>query len=119
MENTQKETININFQNEVQIANVWIIPNIAENRNTFLWGYATVEKSALDRNYRIPIIKSSNDEYLLYMIDIDEMYYESGPIILYADYKITVTKKKFKVKVSILNASGKKIFEKEIFNAAL
>lgn len=117
--NTPVETINIHFRNEVQEADAWIIPNTEENRGTSLWGTATVAKSTPGTEYTARVTRSETDEYLLYMIDVGGMYYDSGAITLLEDYTVTISEAEDEVQLAIADAAGETIFKKSIFKAAL
>jgi len=119
MDNTPKETIGITFINEVEEADVWIIPNTEENRSTSLWGTATVAKSLPGTEYGAELTKSENDEYLLYMIDVGEMYYEAGAITLLQGYTVTISEEGYETEILIADAEGKIVLKKSIFRAAL
>lgn len=118
-DNTLMETIRITFRNEGQEADVWIIPNTEENRKTTLWGTASVAKSTPGAEYTVNVTKSESDEYLLYMIDTEEMYYESGAITLLNDYKVTVSQMEENTQLVISDVTGKTVFKKFVFKAAL
>ena len=53
------------------------------------------------------------------MIDTEEMYYESGVITLLDDYKITVSQMEENTQLVIADVTGKTVFKKFVFKAAL
>ena len=84
------ETIEIGYVNEISTADVWIIPDIEENHKTSLWGTAALKGAEPEKEYSADIVKSSDDRYLLRMIDVDELYYESGSFTLLEGYSLLI-----------------------------
>ena len=89
-EQTEMEKPNpqtVTFVNGVQDADVWILPQTAENLKTTLWGTATASKVQTGESREAPLCEPGDDGlYLLRMIDTDHFYYSVNGITLQAGW---------------------------------
>ena len=81
----------VTFINEVQEAQIWILPQTEENLKTSLWGTATFnlregEQAVLDLE-----AAGGPGIYIFRVIDADEGYYEANDIYLEDGYTLRFT----------------------------
>ena len=76
----------VTFVNEIQEASHWFLPDTEENRKKSLWGEASVAAvSGLKTNQATEIViegTEESDQYLLRMIDTDQIYYAFDSLVL-------------------------------------
>ena len=77
MGKTSNEPITVSFVDSVENADVWLIPDTEKNRKTSVWGTASIKNAEQEKEYSVSISKNPGDMYLLRMIDIRHIYYES------------------------------------------
>lgn len=114
-----KETIRFTFTNEIEQADVWIIPDTEENHKTSVWGTATVRGALPGTAYSVEAEKSENGEYLLRMIDTEGMYYESKAFSLADDFAVIIRSADWEAELEIIDAEGNTVFTGAVFAAAL
>ena len=85
-----EDTVKAGFVNEITTANVWIIADTETNRKTTLWGTATLSEAEPGKEYSVDIKKSADDHYLIRMIDIDGLYYDSESFEIKDGYSLLV-----------------------------
>ena len=81
------EEVFITFRNEVETADVWLLPQTEENLHTSLWGTATLPQLSTGAEQRVSLTALGGPGvYLMRAIDVDEMFYDAGDISLEAGY---------------------------------
>lgn len=113
------EVVNFTFTNEVEGGDVWILPNTKENRETSLWGKATVPKAEKGIAYPVFVNRDTHDEYLFRMIDRGDIFYDGGVLMLYKNQAITLVKGEEGITIIVTDSSGNIQIKKAVFNAAL
>ena len=91
---TETETADsrtVTFVNDVQDADVWILPQTQENLKTTLWGTATISKVKTGESRVSPLCQPGEDGlYLFRMIDTDRFYYSVNGVVLKADWTMQI-----------------------------
>ncbi len=89
----KEKSISVEVLNELNEADIWIIPDNEENRKTTVWGKATVSGIKLNEKEVFTItIQDSIESFIINVIDIDKMYYSSNDVKLLDGYKLTLKK---------------------------
>lgn len=115
-------SVNISFQNEVEQADVWILPQTEENLKTSLWG--TPSAGALGVGEKAELCLT-NPEYaeawLVRIIDKDQAYYSAQDLTLEDGYTVVFKSEgsKFEAVIEVLDESGAVIFTAEAFTGVL
>ena len=115
-------TVSITFQNEVEEADVWLLPQTEENLKTSLWG--TPSAGALEKGASTELTLT-NPEYaeawLVRIIDRDKAYYSAQDLQL-EDGDTVVFKSegsKFDAVIEVHDASGAVFFSAKAFTGVL
>ena len=102
-------------------ADIWLIPNTEENRKTALWGTASIKNAEQEKEYSVEIPKNPGYMYLLQMIVVRHIYYDSKAIRLGDGYSLLLYRDKENedVRLVIYDEAGEKISDESVFNAVL
>ena len=84
------EEVFITFRNEVETADIWLLPQTEENLHSSLWGTATLAKLPTGAEQRVSLT-SGPGLYLMRAIDVDEMFYDVGGVELEAGYVLRLS----------------------------
>lgn len=88
---TSDVTAAVTIRNGVTEADVWLLPDTAENRSTSLWGTATEAKVKTEESRKAALPEPGDDgRYLLRMIDTDGMYYSADGLTLANGWQIEI-----------------------------
>ena len=91
MQNTNKIVGNVTFINEVNDADVWILPQTEENLKTTVWGTATVSQVKTGESRKTPLCEPSEDGlYIFRMIDTDHFYYSANGLTIEAGWTVKI-----------------------------
>ncbi len=109
------------FINEVNDADVWILPQTGENLKTTVWRTPTISKAKSGESRHAPLYDAEDDGlYILRMIDTDGYFYAADGIKLEPGWTIKVTGNDFEsVTVEITDEKGALIKTYEAFTARL
>ena len=81
----------VTFINEVNEADVWILPKTEKNLKTTVWGAPTVSKVKKGESRPAPLCEPGNDGlYMFRMIDTDSFFYSANDIILEAGWTLRI-----------------------------
>ncbi|MCR5636864.1 MAG: hypothetical protein K6F76_06805 [Clostridiales bacterium] len=79
------------FINEVNDADVWILPQTGENLKTTVWGTPTISKAKTGESRHAPLYDAEDDGlYILRMIDTDGCFYAADGIKLEPGWTIEI-----------------------------
>ena len=82
----------VTFISGADEADVWILPDTAENRSTTVWGKAMISKLSSGGSERVSIGEpGENGGYIIRVIDGDGMYYSAGFVLLSEGDSIKMT----------------------------
>ena len=115
-------TVSVTFQNEVEEADVWLLPQTEENLKTSLWG--TPSAGALEKGASAELTLT-NPEYaeawLVRIIDRNKAYYSAQDLKLEDGYTVVFKSEgsKFDAVIEVHDASGAVIFSAEAFTGIL
>lgn len=115
-------TVSITFQNEVEEADVWLLPQTEENLKTTLWG--TPSAGALEKGESAELTLT-NPEYaetwLVRIIDRDKAYYSAQDLKLEDGYTLVFKSEdsKFDAVIEVHDASGNLVFSAKAFTGVL
>ncbi len=106
---TERETMRVTFVNEVQTADVWILPQTEENVKSSLWGTATIGKLDAGAQREVGIDETDGAEaYIIRIIDDEHAYYAVKDVLLGDGYSIRfqTADKKYDAVIEIVDADG-------------
>ena len=115
-------TVSVSFQNEVEEADVWLLPQTEENLKTSLWG--TPSAGALEKGESAELTLT-NPEYaeawLVRIIDQDKAYYSARDLKLEDGYTVVFKSEgsKFDAVIEVHDASGAVFFSAKAFTGTL
>ena len=115
-------TVSISFQNEVEEADVWLLPQTEGNLKTSLWG--TPSAGALEKGESAELTLT-NPEYaetwLVRIIDHEKAYYSARDLKLEDGYTVIFKSEgsKFDAVIEVHDASGVVVFSAEAFTGVL
>lgn len=114
-------TIEITVLNQINTADIWVIPDIEKNRKTTVWGTATLSKLDVETSTVAYISESSDGMYLIRMIDENQMFYSADAVQLENNQSIVI-REDAESRIAIIevyDAQGTKISEYEMFAGRL
>ena len=115
-------TVSVSFQNEVEEADVWLLPQTEENLKTSLWG--TPSAGALGKGASAELTLT-NPEYaeawLVRIIDRNKAYYSAQDLKLEDGYTVVFKSEgsKFNAVIEVHDATGNLVFSAEAFTCVL
>ena len=115
-------TVSVSFQNEVEEADVWLLPQTEENLKTSLWG--TPSAGALGKGASVELTLTNPEfaeTWLLRIIDRDKAYYSAKDLKLEDGYTLVFKSEgsKFDAVIEVHDASGNLVFSAEAFTGVL
>lgn len=116
-ETTSEKTISVTFVNDVEEADIWIMPHTQENLKTSLWGTATISKLNAGEKQTVSIGESEDEKYIVRIIDKDKAYYSASEMILETGYTVQfkTDDSKYEAAIVSLDQNGKEIASKKAF----
>ncbi len=114
--------VDVTFVNQVETADVWILPQTEENLKTSLWGTATIGALAKGEQEAVRVIEGYDGEpFMLRVIDEDHALYSANDLELQDGYTIVFKSEvsKFDAVVQVLDGDGQVVFTKEAFTGVL
>ena len=112
----------ITFRNEVETADIWLLPQTEENRHSSLWGTATLSELATGAESQVSLTALGGPgTYILLAIDVEEMYYEASDVELAAGYTLRLSESDdpWTVTLDVTDASGAQVASYSVFAARL
>ena len=115
-------TVSVSFQNEVEEADVWLLPQTEENRKTSLWG--TPSTGALGKGELAELTLTNPgyaEAWLVRIIDRNKAYYSAQDLKLEDGYTVVFKSEgsKFDAVIEVHDASGAVVFSAEAFTGVL
>lgn len=109
------KTISVTFVNEVEEADIWILPQTEENLQTSLWGIATIPKLKSGVQKTVGI-NGNQEKYIVRIIDVDQAYYSANDIALDENYMIRfrTDESKFEAKLVTSDPEGNSVTSENI-----
>jgi hypothetical protein len=114
--------ISVSFINDVETADVWILPQTEENLKTTVWGTATFSKMKTGEKGSSDVSDAGSGKYIIRIIDTDHAYYAVNDIELGNGYSIRfmTDSSKYDAEVIVLDEKGNKTASKEnVFEGVL
>ena len=111
----------VTFVNEVNEADLWLLPKTQENLKTTVWGKATAAKVKKGESRKTPLCEGGDGGlYLFRMIDTDSMYYSAGDITLEAGWTMRIYGEDLSsITLEVTDQSGEVKGTYEVFAARL
>ena len=111
------KTISVTFVNDVEKADIWILPQTEENRKTSLWGTATISKRDSGDKRTVEISSFDEGKYIVRIIDSDHAFYSADDMILGDNCTIHFKsdETKYESSIVVLDKDGKILYSKEAF----
>ena len=115
-------TVSVSFQNEVEEADVWLLPQTEENLKTSLWG--TPSAGALEKGESVELTLTNPgyaEAWLVRIIDRNKAYYSAQDLKLEDGYTVVFKSEgsKFDAVIELHDASGAVVFSAEAFTGVL
>ena len=111
-------SIRVTFQNEVEEADVWILPQTEENLKTSLWGTPSVGMLGASKSADLLLTEDENAEaWLVRIIDDNKAYYSAQDLKLEDGYSVIFKSEgsKFEAVIEVQDQSGTVVFTAEAF----
>jgi hypothetical protein len=81
--------LGVTFVNEVEEADIWVLPQTEENLKTSLWGTATISRLGVGESAEVALNGGDDVEaYILRIIDDDHAFYSADDLKLTDGCKI-------------------------------
>ena len=115
-------TVSVSFQNEVEEADVWLLPQTEENLKTSLWG--TPSAGALEKGESVELTLTNPgyaEAWLVRIIDRNKAYYSAQDLKLEDGYTVVFKSEgsKFDAVIEVQDPSGAVIFSAKAFTGTL
>lgn len=115
-------TVSISFQNEVEEADVWLLPQTEENLKTTLWG--TPSAGALEKGASAELTLTNPgyaEAWLVRIIDRNKAYYSAQDLKLEDGYTVVFKSEgsKFDAVIEVHDTNGNLVSSAEAFTGAL
>ncbi|MBO4419646.1 MAG: hypothetical protein J5789_07470 [Oscillospiraceae bacterium] len=117
-----QERFPVTFENRVQEADIWILPQTSENLKTTLWGTPTVGKLAPGETAEVVLTESyAAEAWLVRIIDTDQALYSANDLKLADGYRIVFRSEgaRFDAVIEVLDPEGSVVFSGEAFSGSL
>ena len=115
-------TVAVTFRNEVEKADVWILPQTEENLKTSLWGTPGASALGVGDSAELRLKDPEDAEaWLVRIIDDDHAYYSAQDLHLEDGYTVVFRSEgaKFEAVIEVLDPSGAVVFTAEAFTGVL
>ena len=115
-------SISVSFQNEVEEADVWVLPQTEENRKTSLWGTPSAGKLGLGETAELSLTNAENAEaWLVRIIDVDKAYYSAQDLKLEDGCTVVFKSEgsKFDAVIEVQDQNGAVVYTAEAFTGVL
>ena len=116
--NNMVQSSQITFINEVEKADIWILPQTQENMKNSLWGTATIGNMPAGEQRDIQISDTvADDLYIIKIIDDEHAYYSAQDITLGDGFVIRfkTDDSKFDAVIEITDADGNVVSAQKVF----
>ena len=110
-----QSSISVTFLNNVEEADIWILPQTEDNLKTSLWGTPTFSKMIIGDQKTCTVSDEGTGRYIVRIIDSDQAFYAAGDIPLEDGYTIRfqTDETKYDAAISVLDQNGDTVFVKE------
>ena len=110
-----KPSISVTFLNNVEEADIWILPQTEDNPNSSLWGTPTVSKMRVGEQKAVTVSDEGTSRYIVRIIDCDQAIYAASDVVLDDGYTIRfeMEETKYDASITVLDQNGNAAFVKE------
>lgn len=110
-----KPSISVTFLNNVEEADIWILPQTEDNPNSSLWGTPTVSKMRVGEQKAVTVSDERTGRYIVRIIDCDQAFYAASDVVLDDGYTIRfeMEETKYDASITVLDQNGNAAFVKE------
>ncbi len=114
-QNKSEKKITVSFINDVEQADIWILPQTKENLKTTVWGTPVFSKMKVGENGSAEVSGSVTEKYIIRIIDSDHAYYAVNDIVLGKGYTVRfmTSGSKYDAEIVVLDENGNKSASKE------
>ena len=111
----------ITIINEVEDADIWILPKTEENLKTTVWGKATVSEVKINETRKAPLCEAGeNGLYIIRLIDSNKIFYSADDVVLKSGWTVRITGDDLQsVKLEVVDESGVLKNTYDVFAASL
>ena len=121
-ETKPEKTVSVTFVNDVEEADIWILPQTEENLKTTLWGTASVSGLKAGEKAGVEVSAQDDGKYIVRIIDADKAYYSANDMILgdSGTVRFQTGDTKYEAEIVSLDRSGSVLSsKKEAFQGVL
>ena len=115
-------SISVTFQNEVEEADVWVLPQTEENRKSSLWGTPSAEKLGPGESVELSLTQAQNAEaWLIRIIDDEKAFYSAQDLKLEDGFALIFKSEgsKFDAVIEVQDQNGTVVYTAEAFTGVL
>ena len=115
-------TVRVTFRNEVEDADVWLLPQTEENLKTTIWGTPCAEALGKGKSAELTLTNAEYAEaWLVRIIVSDKAYYSARDLKLEDGYTVVFQSEgsKFEAVIEVRDPSGTVVFSAEAFTGVL
>lgn len=114
---TETKKISVTFINDVEKADIWILPQTEKNLKSSLWGTATISKLERGDNRTVKINESDEGKYIVRIIDFDHAYFSADDMVIEDNGTIhfQTDETKYEAEIVSVDRSGNTLSSKEAF----
>ena len=115
-------TIAVTFRNEVEQADLWILPQTEENLKTSLWGTPSAGALGVGESAELCLTEDESAEaWLVRIIDTDHAYYAAQDLRLEDGYTVVFQSEgaKFDAVIEVRDENGTVVYAAEAFTGVL
>lgn len=112
-----RETKRVMVLNEVQTADVWIVPQTDESLKSSLWGKAAAGKLGKGEKREVRIAAAEDGTYIVRIIDDEHAYYAVNDVTLDDGYSVrfTTADTKYDAVIGVYDADGNEVGVQDAF----
>ena len=115
-------TVSVTVRNEVEEADVWLLPQTEENLKTSLWGTPGAAALGVGERAELCLSNPENAEtWLVRIIDVDQAYYAAQDLKLEDGWTVAFKSEgsKFEAVIEVLDQTGAVVCTAEAFEGVL
>ena len=103
-----QSSISVTFLNNVEEADIWILPQTEDNLKTSLWGTPTFSKMIIGDQKTCTVSDEGTGRYIVRIIDCDQAFYAASDVVLNDGYMIRfeTDETKYDASITVLNKNG-------------
>ena len=112
----------VTVENEVEEADIWVLPQTEENLKSTLWGTATIGKLGAGETADVYLtVRDDAQAWLVRIIDRDHAYYSVQDLLLQDGFKVVFRSEgsKYEAVIEVLDENGSVVSQTRAFRGKL